>query len=130
MVPVTPRHTAGRDHPGPAIEPAWLARLLAAHGPQGRVLAGQYPAAARACHGGADTRPAGVRVAAGKFWRVSHGWSCPGNIGCVTWRQRGARRGAGRRNMMLTKREAGEAVRAAKARLGVTWAQLAEAVGR
>jgi len=32
--------------------------------------------------------------------------------------------------MMLTKREAGEAVRAAKARLGVTWAQLAEAVGR
>jgi len=31
---------------------------------------------------------------------------------------------------MLTKREAGEAVRAAKARLGVTWAQLAEAVGR
>jgi cyanate lyase len=32
--------------------------------------------------------------------------------------------------MMLTKKEAGEAVRAAKARLGVTWAQLAEAVGR
>ena len=31
---------------------------------------------------------------------------------------------------MVTKREAGEAVRAAKARLGVTWAQLAEAVGR
>ena len=31
---------------------------------------------------------------------------------------------------MLTKKEAGEAVRAAKARLGVTWAQLAEAVGR
>ena len=31
---------------------------------------------------------------------------------------------------MLTKREAGEAVRAAKARLGVTWVQLAEAVGR
>ena len=30
----------------------------------------------------------------------------------------------------LTKRDAGEAVRAAKARLGVTWAQLAEAVGR
>jgi cyanate lyase len=32
--------------------------------------------------------------------------------------------------MMVTKQEAGEAVRAAKARLGVTWAQLAEAVGR
>jgi cyanate lyase len=32
--------------------------------------------------------------------------------------------------MMLTKREAGEAVRAAKASLGVTWAQVAEAVGR
>ena len=31
---------------------------------------------------------------------------------------------------MATKKEAGEAVRAAKARLGVTWAQLAEAVGR
>ena len=31
---------------------------------------------------------------------------------------------------MLTKEEAAEAVRAAKARLGVTWAQLAEAVGR
>jgi cyanate lyase len=31
---------------------------------------------------------------------------------------------------MVTKKEAGEAVRAAKARLGVTWAQLAEAVGR
>lgn len=31
---------------------------------------------------------------------------------------------------MLTKREAAEAVRAAKARLGVTWSQLAEAVGR
>ena len=31
---------------------------------------------------------------------------------------------------MLTKKEAAEAVRAAKARLGVTWAQLAEAVGR
>ena len=31
---------------------------------------------------------------------------------------------------MLTKREAAEAVRAAKVRLGVTWAQLAEAVGR
>ena len=30
---------------------------------------------------------------------------------------------------MLTKKEAAEAVRAAKARLGVTWAQLAEAVG-
>ena len=29
---------------------------------------------------------------------------------------------------MATKKEAGEAVRAAKARLGVTWAQLAEAV--
>src|SRR5690348_626445 len=66
MVPVTPRHTAGRDHPGPAIEPAWLDRLLAAHGPQGRVLAGQYPAAARARHGGADTRLAGARVAAGR----------------------------------------------------------------
>jgi cyanate lyase len=43
---------------------------------------------------------------------------------------RDARRASGGRNMMLTKREAGEAVRAAKARLGVTWAQLAEAVGR
>jgi cyanate lyase len=32
--------------------------------------------------------------------------------------------------MMVTKREAGDAVRAAKARLGVTWAQLAEAVER
>jgi cyanate lyase len=31
---------------------------------------------------------------------------------------------------MTTKQEAAEAVRAAKARLGVTWAQLAEAVGR
>ena len=31
---------------------------------------------------------------------------------------------------MLTKKEAAEAVRAAKARLGVTWAQLAEAVAR
>ena len=31
---------------------------------------------------------------------------------------------------MLTKKEAAEAVRAAKARLHVTWAQLAEAVGR
>jgi len=30
----------------------------------------------------------------------------------------------------VTKREAGEAVRAAKARLGVTWAQIADAVGR
>jgi hypothetical protein len=25
------------------------------------------------------------------FGQVWHGWSCPGNIGCVTWRQRGAR---------------------------------------
>jgi cyanate lyase len=31
---------------------------------------------------------------------------------------------------MVTKKEAAEAVRAAKARLGVTWTQLAEAVGR
>jgi cyanate lyase len=31
---------------------------------------------------------------------------------------------------MMTKKEAAEAVRAAKVRLGVTWAQLAEAVGR
>ena len=31
---------------------------------------------------------------------------------------------------MLTKKDAAEAVRAAKATLGVTWAQLAEAVGR
>ncbi|HUY52782.1 MAG TPA: cyanase [Streptosporangiaceae bacterium] len=31
---------------------------------------------------------------------------------------------------MVTKKEAAEAVRAAKARLGLTWAQLAEAVGR
>jgi cyanate lyase len=31
---------------------------------------------------------------------------------------------------MMTKKEAAQAVRAAKARLGVTWAQLAEAVGR
>ena len=31
---------------------------------------------------------------------------------------------------MVTKKEAAEAVRAAKARLGVTWAQLAEAVAR
>ena len=31
---------------------------------------------------------------------------------------------------MLSKREAGEAVRAAKVGLGVTWSQLAEAVGR
>jgi cyanate lyase len=31
---------------------------------------------------------------------------------------------------MMTKREAAEAVRGAKVRLGVTWAQLAEAVGR
>lgn len=30
----------------------------------------------------------------------------------------------------MTKKEAAEAVRAAKARLGVTWAQLAEAIGR
>ena len=53
-----------------------------------------------------------------------------GEIGCVTWRQRGARRGDGGRNTMLTNKEAGEAGRAAKARLGVTWAQLADAVGR
>jgi cyanate lyase len=32
------------------------------------------------------------------------------------------------RNMTMTKKDAGEAVRAAKASLGVTWAQLAEAV--
>jgi cyanate lyase len=31
---------------------------------------------------------------------------------------------------MMTKKEAAEAVRAAKARLGVTWAQLAAAIGR
>jgi cyanate lyase len=31
---------------------------------------------------------------------------------------------------MMTKKEAAEAVRAAKARLGVTWQQLADAVGR
>jgi cyanate lyase len=31
---------------------------------------------------------------------------------------------------MMTKKDAAEAVRAAKVRLGVTWAQLAEAVGR
>lgn len=31
---------------------------------------------------------------------------------------------------MVSKKEAGQSVRAAKARLGVTWAQLAEAVGR
>jgi cyanate lyase len=31
---------------------------------------------------------------------------------------------------MMTKKDAAEAVRAAKARLGVTWAQLAEAVGK
>jgi len=31
---------------------------------------------------------------------------------------------------MVTKKEAAEAVRAARARLGVTWVQLAEAVGR
>lgn len=31
---------------------------------------------------------------------------------------------------MLSKKEAAQAVRAAKARLGVTWSQLAEAVGR
>jgi cyanate hydratase len=31
---------------------------------------------------------------------------------------------------MMTKKDAAEAVRAAKARLGVTWVQLAEAVGR
>jgi cyanate lyase len=31
---------------------------------------------------------------------------------------------------MLSKKEAAESIRAAKARLGVTWAQLAEAVGR
>jgi cyanate lyase len=31
---------------------------------------------------------------------------------------------------MLSKKEAAEAVRAAKARLGVTWEQLAQAVGR
>src|SRR5579863_1648969 len=54
----------------------------------------------------------------GKHW--------PRNVAAA----RGARRAPGGRNMMLTKREAGEAVRAAKARLGVTWAQLAEAVGR
>jgi cyanate lyase len=35
-----------------------------------------------------------------------------------------------REDTMMTKKEAAEAVRAAKARLGVTWAQLAEAVGR
>ncbi|HEX6468771.1 MAG TPA: cyanase [Streptosporangiaceae bacterium] len=34
------------------------------------------------------------------------------------------------KDAMMTKKEAAEAVRAAKARLGVTWAQLAEAVGR
>jgi cyanate lyase len=31
---------------------------------------------------------------------------------------------------MLTKKETGEATRGAKARLAVTWAQLAEAMGR
>ena len=31
---------------------------------------------------------------------------------------------------MLSKKEAAESIRAAKARLGVTWAQIAEAVGR
>jgi cyanate lyase len=31
---------------------------------------------------------------------------------------------------MMTKKDAAEAVRAAKARLGVTWAELAEAIGR
>ena len=31
---------------------------------------------------------------------------------------------------MVSKKEAAESVRAAKARLGVTWGQLAEAVGR
>jgi cyanate lyase len=36
----------------------------------------------------------------------------------------------GRENVTMTKKEAAEAVRAAKARLGVTWAQLAEAVGQ
>jgi cyanate lyase len=35
-----------------------------------------------------------------------------------------------REEPMMTKKEAVEAVRAAKARLGVTWAQLAEEVGR
>src|SRR5450755_2246204 len=34
------------------------------------------------------------------------------------------------RNVTMTRKEAAEAVRGAKARLGVTWAQLAEAVGR
>jgi cyanate lyase len=33
-------------------------------------------------------------------------------------------------NAMMTKKDAAQAVRAAKASLGVTWAQLAEAVGR
>jgi cyanate lyase len=37
---------------------------------------------------------------------------------------------AGWRNTMLSKKQAAEAVRASKARLGVTWSQLAEAVGR
>jgi cyanate lyase len=68
----------------------------------------------------------GVRVVAA---RVSRGSSWSGNIGWVTG-SGAVRRADGGRDTMLTKKEAAEAVRAAKATLGVTWAQLAEAAGR
>ncbi len=37
------------------------------------------------------TRLAGTALRREGSGQVSHGWSCPGNIGCVTWRQRGTR---------------------------------------
>ena len=72
--------------PGRPSNQPWPDRLLAAHGPRAGVLAGQYPAAARAHHAGTHARHAaggcapgmgargwrnrlaGVRVAAGRFW--------------------------------------------------------------
>ncbi len=83
---------------------------------------GALPAWAR----GGRTRLAGIRVAAGTGLARLSGKLWLRNVAAA----RGARRASGGRNTMAIKREAGEAVRAAKARLGVTWAQLAEAVGR
>ena len=91
-----------RTSPGrPAASAPWT--------PSSGVLARRDPAAARAHHAGADARHAAGGCApgtgargGGPGWpgsasrregsgRVWHGWSCPGNIGCVTWRQRGTR---------------------------------------
>ena len=133
--------------PGWRSNQPWLDWLLAAHGPQAGVLAsiqrlhghtmlgltpGMQPAGALpAWARGGRNRLAGVRVAAGRFWPglarlVMSGKHWLRNVAAA----RDARRASCGRNTMATKKEAGEAVRAARARLGVTWAQLAEAVGR